>query len=357
MAMQTYNTSAPRIGKFKGNILKHAVPCEVLNKTGRQVSFPKNNSDTYVARRWLPHGATATDFNTQNRFFQDGTGDRGNAYVQQHQIQEGVTPAPDSLTPVDVTVVLQQYGCLYGFTDKTYNLYEDDVPAEMEKQIGERVGLVNEMILYGTLRGCTNQFFGGAGTTIATVNGGLSLNMVRRIVQNLQANHAMPVNSALKASADYGTEAVPEGYTVYCHTDLEPDIRDIPNFTPAEKYASGKPMPKELGKVERFRFITSPDLPSLQDAGAAIGATGLYSTTGANIDVYPFIVAGQDAWSQVAVRGLSALNPTYLPPGTKDKADPLGQRGYAGTAWLKAAMLENDGWMAIGFVGRKELEG
>src|SRR5690242_15313679 len=124
MAMQNYAAVAQRIGKFKGAILKHAQPLEVLGKTGRQVEYPKNNSDTYVARRWLPYGATATSASTQNQFFQNGTGDRGNAIVQAHQVQEGVTPAPDSIVPIDITVVMQQYGCLYGFTDKTFNLYE-----------------------------------------------------------------------------------------------------------------------------------------------------------------------------------------------------------------------------------------
>jgi len=355
MSMQTFTMTPGRLNKYKGQILAHAVPKEVLGRTGRQVKFPKNNSDTYVARRWLPYGATAATAASQNQFFQNGDGDRGNAMVIAHQTQEGVTPAPDSIIPVDTTVILQQYSCLYGFTDKTYDLYEDDIPAQMITQVGERVTLVNEMILYGALRACTNQFFGGTGTTIATVNGGLTLGIVRRVVKGLQANHATPITKLLGASNNYGTDPVSDGYLVYCHTDLEPDIRDVPNFIPIEKYASGTPMPNEIGKVERFRFITSPDLPSLQNAGAAIGATGLYSTTGVNIDVYPFIVMAQDAHSQVAVRGKDSLNPTYIPPGEKSKSDPHGQRGYAGTIWWKSVMIENNGWMAVGFVGSKVL--
>lgn len=355
MAMQNFTLTPGRINKFKGQILSHAVPAEVLGRAGRQIPMPKNSSDTYVARRWLPYGATATSASTQNTFFQNGTGDRGNVIVQAHQVQEGVTPSPDSITPLDILVVMQQYGCLYGFTDKTYDLYEDDIPKAMIEQVGERVTFVNEMIIYGALRACTNQYFGGTGTTIATTNGGLTLGLIRKIAKNLQANHGKPVNKMLKASGDYGTDAVSEGYTVYCHTDLEPDIRDLPNFTPVEKYASGKPMPNEIGKCERFRFITSPDLPAIQDGGAAIGSTGLYSTTGTDIDVYPFIVTAQDAWGQIAVRGKDALNPTFLPPGEKSKSDPHGQRGYCGTIWWKAVMIENQGWMAVGFVGSKVL--
>lgn len=355
MAIMTFPQAPGRINKFKGEILAHAVPEEVLARQGRQIRMPKNNSDTYVARRYLPYGATATNGNTINRFFQDGTGDRGAAMVVAHQTQEGVTPTPDSIVPMDVTVVLQQYSCLYGYTDKMADLYEDDIPKEMTKQVGERVALVNEMIVYGALRAATNVYYGGSGTSIATVNGALTLGFIRRITKNLQANHGKPVNKMLSAGANYGTDAVAAGYTVYCHTDLEPDIRDLPGFVPAEKYASGKPMPGEIGKVERFRFITSPDLPSIQDGGAAIGATGLASTSGTSIDVYPIIVCAQDAWSQIALRGKESLSPTHLPPSDKSKADPFGQRGYVGAIWWKAVFIENHGWMAVGYVGSKAL--
>lgn len=352
MTMQTFGLSAARLAKYKGQILKHAVAREVLGKGGRSVSFPKNNSDTYVARRYLPYGASATQ---PNRFFSNGTGDRSAAMVQAHQTSEGVTSAPESITPQDVTVILQQYNCLYGFTDKTANLYEDDVPAAMVEQTGERVSLVNEQILYGALKACTNQFYGGTGWSRATVNGAMTLGMVRKMAKSLAANHALPVTKVLAASGDYNTEPVAAGYIVYASTDLAPDIRDLTGFVPAEKYASGKPMMFEIGKCEEFRFVLTPDFPSIQDAGAAIGTLGLDSTTGVNIDVYQFIVTAQDAWSQVSVRGLDALDPTYIPTGVKSAADPHGQRGYAGTMWWKACMIENDGWMAVGNVGCKTL--
>ncbi len=357
MAIQTFALQSGRINKYAGQILSHAVPQEVLGRAGRQVRMPKNQSDTYVARRWLPFGATTTDKNTINRFFQDGNGaDRATAIANAHLVAEGVTPTPDSITPQDTTVVLSQYSCLYGFTDKTFYLYEDNIPDEMSRQVGERVTFVNEMIIYGALKACTNAFYGGTGTTVATVNGGLTLGLIQKVVMNLQANHAMMVTSVLKASGLFGSDPVAAGFLVYCHTDLEPDIRALPDFTPTEKYASGTPMENEVGKCQRFRFITSPDLPSIQNGGAAVGATNLYSTTGTSLDVYPLIVVAQDAWSQIAVRGLDGnVDPTYLKPGEKSKSDPHGQRGYCGTIWWKAVMIENNGWMAVVNVGRKNL--
>jgi len=352
MTMQTFSLTPGRINRFKGAILKHAVPVEVLSKGGRQEKMPKNSSDTYIARRWLPYGATAAN---PNVFFQNGTGDRGNALVAAHLTQEGVTGTPESITPQDVPVIMQQYDCLYGFTDKTQDLYEDDVPEQMSIQIGERVTLVNEMIVWGVLRAGTNQFYGGTGTSRATVNGAISLPLLRRIAKFLMRNHGKMVTSILAASNKYETSAVAPGYIVYSSTDLESDIRDLPGFVPVEKYASGTPMPNELGKVERFRFVTSPEFIEIQDAGAAVGTTGLVSTSGTNIDVYQFIVTAADAWSQIAVRGKESLDPTYLPAGQKSKSDPHGQRGYAGTIWWKAILLENDGWLVTGNVGNRTL--
>lgn len=353
MTMQSFGLTQGRINKFKGEILKHAVPQECLSRAGRQVKFAKNNSDTYVARRWIPYGGTSTQ---PNQFFGTTTAvDRGNLLLQAHQTSEGVTPTPESITPMDVTTVMQQYSCLYGWTDKTADLYEDDIPAAMKEQIGNRVTLVNEMINFGALKAGTNQFYGGSGTSRATVNGGMTLNMVRKMAKSLMANHGKMVTKVLKASNNYGTDAVAGGYLVYCHTDLEPDIRDLPGFIPAEKYASGTPMANELGKVERFRFITSPEFVSILDGGAAVGSTGLASNLGTSIDVYQFIVTADDAWSQIAVRGLDSLDVSFLPTGQKSKTDPFGQRGYAGAMWWKASTVENQGWLAIGNVGVKAL--
>lgn len=349
MSTNTYTLTGARLGKFKGDILTHAMHKEVLGRGGRQVSFPKNSSDTYVSRRVIPYGATSA---IPNRFFAAAENtDSGANLVQSHQTQEGVTSTPDSISFQDVTTVIQQYDCLYMWTDKTALLHEDDVPKFAVEQVGERIGLVNEMILWGVLRSCTNQFYGGTGSSRATVDGKLTLGMVRKITKSLQANHASMVNSTLKASGDFATAPVEAGFFVYGHTDLAPDIRDMPGFIHVKEYASGTPMPGELGAVEDFRFILSPDLPAFLGGGAAVGATGLAASYSSKIDVYQLIIAGKDAWSQLSVRGLSSLDPTYLPTGKKDKGDPHGQRGYAGSIWWKSAAVENDGWLAIANVG------
>ncbi len=338
MAIQTYNQHSPRVGKLAGAILKHAVPREVLGITGAQHKMPKNNSDTVIFRRWLPKGGATTNATTINRWTVTTT---------EHLTTEGVTPEAETIAPQDITVQMNQYSCLYQYSDKTADLYEDNVPDAMKKQTGERMGLLREKIRYGALKGCTNKFYAG-GTSRATVDETISLNLLRKVSRSLLANRADLITSVLSGGPNYATKPVEAGFLVFCHTDMEHDIREIPDFTPVAEYGSRKPVHElELGSADRYRFIISPELDEVADSGAAVGSTGLVSTTGSNIDVYPMIVVAEEAWGDVALRGMESFNVTHIPHTQKDKNDPHGQRGYIGAIFWSAAFVQNDGWMAV----------
>jgi N4-gp56 family major capsid protein len=103
----------------------------------------------------------------------------------------------------------------------------------------------------------------------------------------------------------------------------------------------------EIGSADNYRFIISPELSSIPNAGAAVGSTGLYSTGGSYVDIYPFIVVAKDAWGDVALRGSSSLDIKHLKPGQIDKSDILGQRGYVGSKFYSAMFIQNDGWCAV----------
>lgn len=340
MAIQNYNTDPGRINKLKGEILKAAMPVEVLGITGVQKQMPKNKGDNVVFRRWNQFGGA------ENTFLTAATTDAGDAYAAQHVTAEGVTPTADTLTSSDYTATLTEYSALYALTNKTADLYEDDIPAEMKRQVGKRIGLVREMVRYGVLKGHTNPFYSG-GTSRATVDEAITLNVLRKIARSLEGNHASTITSILSPSPNYGTSAIEASYLVFAHTDCESDIRDITGFTPVAEYGQRKPVhEREIGSVENFRFITSPELVPILDAGAAVGVTGLEANS-TNVDVYPIIVTGEDAWGQVALRGRDSIEPTYIAPGQKDTSDPLGQRGYIGCNTYFSSVVLNEGWYAV----------
>jgi N4-gp56 family major capsid protein len=308
--------------------------------------MPKNNSKTAVFRRWLPYG------NVDNRWIEGSASDAPADFNAKHLLTEGVTPSSDTITPVDITVQLQQYGMLYSFTDQTFDLYEDDIPQAISKQLGARMGMLQEMIDYSALKACTNKFYGGGGSTRASVNKAIDLNILRKAARNLYLNHADMVTEIIKPSPNYDTRAVPAAYIVAVSTDVLADIRDLPGFVPAEKYGNMKPVHiMEKGACEEFRFVVSPELVPIQDAGAPVGTTGLVSTSGSNVDVYPCIVCGQEAWGKLALRGTKGFQPYYHPVDKADKSDALAQRGYSGAKMYAASTILNNGWMAVLEVG------
>lgn len=357
MPIQNFSLTPQRVGIIRGRILKHAMPKIVLGTVGVNDDFKKNSGDTVKYRRFLPKGATPSQ---PNRFFQDGAGDRANAYAQEHLTAEGITSNAETVEVQDITATLNQYNVLYGYSDRTFDLYEDDIPQAMTQLTGERTGLVHEMVLFGVLKSCTNKFYGGTGTSRSTVNGTISLVGLRKIARSLCANHASPITKMVKripASGLYGTSPVEASFPVFISTDLHPDVRDLPGFVHVSEYGDpNRAVPNEFGSCEEFRFISSPELVPIQDAGAAVAGTvpPLLSTSGTYADVYQVIVGSQDAWGHIGVN-IKGKDITAMTPGQKDKADPQGQRGYVGTKFYYNAVILNNLQMAVYEVGTNAL--
>ena len=344
-----YSTNAGRINEVKGEILAHAIPLEVLAMGTTQKQMPTRAGDNITYRRYLPWGAAATsEKETQNRPV---------AVAADHITQEGVTPTADQLTPVDVNVKQQQYACLYSYTDKAAELYEDDIPEEMKIQTGERMALVREMVRYGAMKACSNVEYAG-GASREAIDETISLNALRIMSRTLKANHTKKTRRILAPSANYDTYAVEAAFTVFVHTDAESDVRDIAGFIPCAKYGQRTPIcEEEIGSVEEFRFVCSPELAPYANAATSTTAStaGLASTGGSYPDVYPFIVCGQDACYDVALRGLNSFDPYHIPHTKRDKSDPGGQRGYVGSSFWSAVLITNNGWMGVIEAGVSDL--
>lgn len=339
MATQTYSSpSAGRINEIKGEMLAFAEPTIVLGLGCEMKKLPKNQGDNVSYRRVIPTGGATTNANTINRWSVTAVG---------HLLQEGVTPAAETLTDQYVNVQLAEYGAIYGWTNKVEDLHEDDIPGDMKRLLAKRMGLVQEMIRYGAMKACSNVMYSG-GTTRATTDEVISLAILRRMARTLLANHAGKKTKIIAPGPEYDTSAIEEAFLVFVHTDAAADVRDLPGFVPVSKYAGFKPIsPKEIGACEEFRFILSPELASYADAGGA--NSSLYGTTNSanNIDVYPFIVCGEDAVFDVALKGGDSFNISVLPASQKDKNDILGQRGYVGASFYSACLVANNGFMGV----------
>jgi len=204
----------------------------------------------------------------------------------------------------------------------------------MVKLTGETLAEVMELVRYGVLKAGSTVIYAN-GSSRAAVNTAISLNSIRKVARTLESNRARRVTSRLAPGVNFGTRAVQPAYVVFCHTDAVSDVRNLPGFTRVEEYGSFKPIhDREIGACEDFRFVSSPLLKSFLSVGAS------------SVDVYPFIVIGEDCWGQVALKGMSAIKPVVLKASQTNHANPLGQFGYVGASTWFATVRLNDAFMA-----------
>lgn len=301
-------------------MLKHAQPVMVLEKLGLSSPIPENASLTIKWRR--PRAFTASTV----------------------PLLEGVTPKSRTFRYDDVTATLKQYGEVIETTDVVEDTHEDPVLNDIAVQSGENIGRTKEALLYAVLKAGTNVFYNN-GSARTDVNTAITHAKHQAVIRALKAQKAMPITSVLDGSVNFSTQPIERGYVAVAHTNLEYDIRALPGFVPTSMYGNKKTLSEhEIGAVQDCRFILSPDLDPIADAGGAKGS--MLSTTGTSADVYPILYFGKEAFGNAPLRGKSAVQPSIIPVGKVDKSDPLGQRGIVGWKMYFAAAILNDAWMA-----------
>lgn len=302
-------------------MLRWAGPVMVLDKFGMSKSMPKNKTQTIKFRRPIPFSAATTP------------------------LVEGVTPSSTAFDYEDVSGTLLQYGMVVSMSDVIEDTHEDPFLNDITRQAGENIGRTAEALNYGVLKAGTSVYYAN-GAARASVNTPISLSKQRAVVRGLMAQKAMKITSVLSPSPNYETRAVEASYVAVAHTDLESDIRNLTGFTPVAEYGQRQPLcPEEIGTVENVRYVLSPDLASIPDAGGAYGGT-VVSTSSSAADVYPVLFFGKDAYATVALKGQGAISPTIIPVGQKTKDDPLGQVGYVGWKMWHLCVRLNESWMA-----------
>jgi N4-gp56 family major capsid protein len=351
MAGHRYATDTARIGAVKGMILQHAMFEECLSSAGETEQMPTKSGKLLKWKRFiLPSGTGAAG--VDNQWVAAGKDDE---IVDYHRTSEGVTRGAESVTSTIITAAPYQFDVLYTYSNETAELYEDDIPAQEVEFAGARIRLVRELYNYGKLKAATNAFYGGTGTTTVTVNGTITKNLLEKVKRDLKRYYCKPQHKALKAGPEYAVYPIQASYPVYCHPDLEFDIRALADFKGVEEYGTQQPIsPAEIGSAYGFRFMLSPELTYYPGGGAAVGTTGLKATS-AVIDVYPMIVLGQNSFKQVALRGMNSIDANHIPHNVKSKSDPGGQRGYVWAGTWHAAEITNQDWMAVVEVGATDL--
>lgn len=304
-------------------MLAHAEPALVLSKMGMTKPMPKNKAETVKFRRPIPFAAVTVP------------------------VAEGVTPSPQKMAYEDVTATLKQYGRPIEITDKVVDLNEDPVLQHASMLAGEQAAETIEAVLYGILKAGTNVFYAN-GASRAAVNTPITVAKQRAVTRALNAQKAKKITRILSAGPAYGTSYVEAAFIGVAHTDLEHDIRGLSGFIPVAKYAQRQTISEyEIGSVDTVRYMLSPDLDPIADAGAAKAGSGttMVSTSGTLADVYPVLYFGQDAFASIPLKGAEAITPMVVNAKPTD-SDPMAQRNYVSwKTWFTAVIL-NELWMA-----------
>lgn len=334
----SYGDISPAVAAWSVvQMLKRGMPYLHLEKFGQTYPLPTNSTQTAKFRRYYLTGATGSAGTGTGVF---------NVPTATTPLIEGVTPSGGTLANTDYTATLSQYGYYTGISDVIEDTHTDRILQQMTEILGEMAAVTVETIRFNTLKAGTNVFYGNSVAGRANIVTKPTLADQRRVTTALNRQNSKKISSVVKSSTDFNTKSVEASYFAVCHPDLETDIRDMTGFKVVADYGPHTtPFEGEIGSVEQVRYLTSTVIAPWIDSGGAVGATGLRSTGGANIDVYPILYFGRDAYGIVPLKGKSSMTPMVVNPKPAP-GDPLGQRGTVGWKLYTTQIILQDAWMA-----------
>ena len=358
MAGFTQTSTSPNqwIGVAKAGFIEAADPTIVLGKSSNKRKMKKGQGRTIRFRRHLPFGGSSATTGSQ------GTAGRNLAYninhwdvgnTAQYKTTEGVTPPIRRLNVQDIDLNAEQYAMMFDYTDESRYLYDDpEFIMSMVRRCGKSFGLLKEMVCYNKLLAGQQRFNASGATSRAAITQPLKLRDLRAVSHALHGNGAMKYTMpARRGNAGNDLAQVESSFLVFCHTNAEETVRNLPGFVQKVRYASTtETMPEEIGAVTNFRFIQSRELGPYMGAGGTsttTGANALYKSASNRVDVYPFIILGKGAWADVSLRGAGIREIRHISSETVSKADPASQRGYVVAKAYMQPFIENDGHIAV----------
>ena len=343
-AITSYGDISPAVAAYSVvRMLKRAMPYLHLEKFGQVYPLPTNSTLTAKFRRYFLTGATGAAGPDGG-----GTNGAGTAYfvpVATTPLVEGVTPSGSLLSNQDYTVTLAQYGDYVTITDVIEDTHTDPVLQQTTDILGEQAAITVETLRFNVLKAGTNVWYANLVAARANVTTVIALADQRRVTTGLNRQNAKKITQVVASNPDFNTKSVEAAYMAVCHPDLETDIRNMTGFVPVASYGPHtSPFEGEIGSVEQVRYLTSTVMAPFADSGAAI-VGNQRSTSGTNVDVYPILIFGRDAYGIVPLKGKSSMTPMVVNPKPA-AGDPLGQRGTVGWKLWTSTVILQDAFMA-----------
>lgn len=263
---------------------------------------------------------------------------------------EGISKASREITFENQSVRIQEFAESFAFSSRQANLSATDLFEASKDRLRDLKQRTREANGWLTYRNTPNVFYNSqAITSRAAVNGPISLGVLQKADRLLQDNRAKYVMEMSKASTNYSTYPVEACWPVFCHTDCRADIRAIPGFIPEPQVSGNNRSPVRcFGHVENFAFYPSPEFVPRLAAGAAVGATGMKSAGGANVDVYNYVIMGKEAFGRIMLAGSEteggAGGESYTILKDADKSDRDNRIRIIVCNWHDGPLILNPNW-------------
>lgn len=353
MNITSYGDISPAVAAYSVvRLLKRAMPYLHIEKFGQTYPLPTNSTQVAKFRRYFLQGTTGAAG-------PNGGGTNGNASpffipVATTPLVEGVTPSGSTFGNQDYTVQLQQFGDFVTITDVIEDTHTDPILQQMTDILGEQAAVTVETLRFNVLKAGLNVFYANKVNSRSLIVNPLSLSDQRGITTALNRQNAKKITQVVGSTPAFGTKSVEASYMAICHPDLESDLRSLPGFKVVADYGPHtSPFEGEIGSLEQVRYLTSTVFAPWADAGGLVSgfvagasaSTAVRSTTGVNIDVYPILYFGRDAFGIVPLKGKSSMTPMVVNPKPA-AGDPLAQRGTVGWKLWTATVILQDAFMA-----------
>ena len=267
----------------------------VHGQFGEKLTYPKHSGDVVNIRGLSPYEVMTTP------------------------LQEGATPAPNTMNFYYVEVPVYQYGAFTPITDFASFASRDDVLVHDAEELSSQSGRTIETIDVEALNAGMSVLYApsissaGVITEIharssLTATCRFSIEAIFRAVNYLKVQDAETINGS---------------YVAIIHPNVEYDVMTNPKFVDIVKYAAVERIFNgEIGKIGNVRFVVSSFAKIFKGAGATISGDNKY-------DVYSTLVIGKDAYKVLEIEG-QGMQTIIKPLGSGGTADPLNQRATQG---------------------------
>src|SRR5574337_688301 len=199
--------------------------------------------------------------------------------AESYPFRSGTVP-----TMTDYTTNVAKYGAVVALNEEVDLVNYTGMIDKIVEILGIQAGRSLNRLQRNELEDNATQVY-ASGTGDSTVSEAISLNAIRRIVNNLKNNVATEFAPMTRGDTNIGTAPIREAFWGICHVDVEEDVRQLQGFRPVETYASQTATESgEFGMVHGVRFVSTPEASVGADSGGDAG--GLRSTTGTKADLY-----------------------------------------------------------------------